>query len=501
MTGTKKLLLKGAGWMALARAVVNAIAFVSTLVLARILVPEDFGLVAIAEAFAVILASLTELSLANALIRHDEPEEHHFHTVWTLNFTRAAILAAAMAALAIPVASLYGDPRLGPILFVLAASTLLSGAENPKLVHFERNLIFRQEFVLNVGAKLLSFIVAITVALLFRSYWALVLGAAAAVVARVTLSYVLIGYRPRPSLAGYRELLSFSIWLTFAEGIQTINNRSVPLAIGFFVSPASLGQYTMGVRLAQMPITQGIAPLRRTLFPAFSRIRHDAARLRAAYGRAQAYLCTVAFPVACGLAVLAEPLVRTLIGEKWLPAVPILQVLSVTAALEIMENTNALAMALDRTKDLFMRNLRVFFVRIPLIVAGALAGDRIGIGIVMGVVIGRSAASVLNMVWNMQLVRSAIAVPLRAQLARGLRPAIASIVMVGCVWAMVGLGPALSEGAEAVAWLSIFAACGAAIYALALGSVWLVAGKPDGPESEVIALVGGLIRKRRERRL
>ncbi|MFB0613926.1 lipopolysaccharide biosynthesis protein [Aurantiacibacter poecillastricola] len=488
MSSKRALLLKGASWLALARIAINLLAFASTLILARLLVPEDFGLVAIAEAFAIILVSITELSLAQALIRHDNPEEHHFHTAWTLNFARSVGLAAIMAGLSFPAAAIYGDPRLAPVLLVLAGGTLLGGLENPKLIVFQRKLVFWQEFVLSVGAKVAAFVVAIGIAVAFRSYWALILGGIAGGLARVALSYVLIPYRPRFGLSAYRDLLSFSIWLTFAQAIEVINKRSVPIAIGLVVSTASLGQYAMGVRLAQMPVREGISPVRKMFFPAFASIKNDIARLRAAYLRAQESLCTLAFPIAGGLTALAEPAVRILIGEKWLPAVPIIQVISLAAALEVMESTSALAMAVDRTKALFERNLRAFLIRIPLILLGGWLGSLTLVGIVMGVVYGRSLASVINMIWNMQLVRDAIGLRVRRQLAVGLRPAIATGAMMVALLVPLSLFPITKGGVESAFKLIGLVAFGAATYIAMLAVVWLAAGQPEGPEAEALRL-------------
>src|SRR5687768_11360004 len=112
MTSNKARLVKGAAWISMTRAVVSALGFVSTILLARLLMPADFGLIAIATAVSMIMVAITDLSMGQALIQHEAPEEEHFHTAWTLNFGRAFLLAAMLAGTAFPAAALYGDHRL-----------------------------------------------------------------------------------------------------------------------------------------------------------------------------------------------------------------------------------------------------------------------------------------------------------------------------------------------------------------------------------------------------
>ena len=140
MKSTKSYLLKGAFWIAVTRVIVGLTGTASTIVLARLLVPEDFGLVAIASAAAAIFAAISELSLSQALIQHEDPEEDHYHTAWSLNALRGLLLALVIAALGWPAAEAYGDPRLLGIMLGFALANLIGGFVNPKLAMFERRL-------------------------------------------------------------------------------------------------------------------------------------------------------------------------------------------------------------------------------------------------------------------------------------------------------------------------------------------------------------------------
>lgn len=362
---------RGTIWVAGARILVNLIAFCSTILLARLLTPSDFGIVAIASAIVAIVTALSELSLAEALIQHRDPTDAHFHSAWTLNLARSTIIGLIIAALAVPLARSYGDPRLVDILLVIAGATAISGASNPKLLMFQRNLVFWQDFAFSVSQKVAGFVAAISVAIVFRSYWALVCGTVATQLCAIIASYLLLPFRPRVRFREARELLSFSVWLTLSRAVNMLNWRSDQLVIGYFLGSTQLGFYTVGDNLASLPTREAIAPLTQTLFPAFARLSDDAERLREAYRRTHAILCAIAFPVGVGFAVVAEPLVLLLMGAKWLPSVPMVQILTVVIALSVLTMPlQALAMAAGETRVLFGRDLRNLLIRVPFMLVG-----------------------------------------------------------------------------------------------------------------------------------
>jgi PST family polysaccharide transporter len=486
-------IIKGAAWMGLARVLVNVIGFASTVILARFLLPEDFGLVAITEAVALVVMAITELSLAQALVQHRDPGEDHYHTAWTLNVARSLVLGALLMLIALPAATAYGDPRIVPLMGVIALATAIGGFENPRLVTFQRRMVFWQEFVLTFGTKLVGFVVAVSLAIAFRSYWALVLGSFASQASRVVLSYLLIRYRPRLRLTQIRELLSFSVWLTVSRGVRTINLRSDAMALGFFVGPQVLGHYAMGNRLAYLPVAESLSPLRQILFPAFARMQGDIHRLRAAYLRAEGLICIIGVPIAAGFATVAEPVVLLLIGAKWAPAIPVVQTVAAISILSLLESSEPLAMAMGRTKAIAARDIRVAALRVPLMALGLAVGLAMPVGPVMGVVYGRALSTMINMWLNARLVRELIGLDLLAQLMPVVRPLTAAAIMVlallGCSdnWAVEPAG-GLREYVE----LGLAIAGGGMLYVLALALVWFVSGRASGPEQDAWEWLGTL---------
>ncbi len=487
----KYLILRGVTWIAAARAVVALLGIVSTVCLARLLAPEDFGLVAVGSTIAVLIASVTELSMAQALVQHDEPKDVHYRTAWTMNVIRSLVLCGIILILAWPASKLYGDERLGTILSFLAFSTVINGLQNPKLVVFQRKLIFWQEFVLGVSEKLAGLIVSLILAIIFANYWALILGSTSTQLVRCILSYAFIPFVPRFSLGAHRELLSFSVWLTLSKTIQMINWRVEPLILGLAVAPSMLGQYTVAKNLAGMPLREGIGPIRQTLFPAFSLMKNDRSRLRHAYQNSQGALCMLVFPIGFGVAALAEPAVLLLLGEKWLIGVPFLQIATLTMSWEACEGFRTLSMSLGKTRDMFNRELLSAAIRLPLIILGTALGGYFGgdFQAIYYAAIGLAIASLINVVWNMALVKKYISLSVVEQFSIIIRPISCSFLMYFLVKIAdnaVFLGGSVFEKGF---HLFTLMAIGAISYFLILYLFWFALRKPAGSESYILDIV------------
>jgi O-antigen/teichoic acid export membrane protein len=477
-------LFKGALWLTLSRLFVNLLGFLSTFVLARLLTPSDFGIVAIATSILAIALSVTDLSLGSSLVQRAELDEEHFHSVFTISLLRSLAVFVCIGLAAYPLARLYGDYRLGPVLIAIGFSSALPGLSSPTVALLARQLVFWQNFVLETVQKLVIFLGSVGFAILLQSYWALVIGTLAGSVASVICSYLIAPYFPKLGFSKFRELLSYSFWLSMGNTINTINWKFDQLVLGYLVGKAPLGIYTMADNLSAIPVRESTLPLANTLFPAFARIAHDPDRLRQAYTRAQTLICAIAMPVGFGFAVVASPLVSLALGAKWHAAIPIIQILSGTFALQSLSTSlQPLAMAKGETKLLFDRDVRTFVIRIPFVIAGYWLDG------LMGVVIGRSISSFIGTIWNMALVARLSGIPVLRQFIACSRILVATAVMVV---AALAVSMALAQGGDGHPAVVIAAAVtvGAITYALVSAGLWLAAGRPLGPEHEVAKVLG-----------
>jgi lipopolysaccharide exporter len=473
--------MKGAVWLSGARLASNILATISTLVLARLLLPSDFGLVALGTTTLSILTSITNISLSEALVQHRDPSHHHFHTAWTLNLLRGVLIGSLFALIAVPVARFYSDYRLENVMFALAGSALLNGLENPRAIMLTKQLIFWQQFMLQVSQKLVALITSVSIALIYHSYWALIGGILLGQLVGVLVSYSVLPFRPAFSIAHARELFSFSIWLTLSEVINTINWNFDQLLIGKFIGKTALGYYAVGNNLAMMPSREATAPLTGTLFPAFSNLAHDPVRLAAAYRRAQTIVTAVALPAGVGMALIADPLVRLVMGERWLPAVVVIRILAAVFAFQSLGSlAQPLAMAAGRTQLLFKRDLQGFLYRVPLVIVGLYFGG------FAGVLYARVVTGTMGLLFNTNVVTKVTGLSLWQQLRSNMR-AIASVSLMAAVVAPLDAFSAKASGLWTIALnLGVLILAGAVVYSVATFILWRVMGRPEGPETELV---------------
>jgi PST family polysaccharide transporter len=482
----KEKLFIGVFWLGTAKIIINCLALISTIVLARLLTPEDFGLVAIVLALLAIIEAVTDLSLASALIHLKSLTEYHFHTAWSLNFVRGLIMAAIFASASSMIADYYDDPRLVNIMLIISLSIMVSGLTNPKIVVLTKSLVFWQEFAVTVSQKLMAVVVSIFVAIYFRSYWALVAGVITSQVIGVLVSYLIIPYKPKFSFVHIRDIWSFSIWLTLGKIVNTLNWKFDQLVIGSYLGNKTLGFYAVGDNLAGMPTREAIQPLENTLFPGFSHIAHDKNRLRAAYVKAQSLITAIALPLGIGFALVAQSLIPLVMGEKWQPAIQVVEIIAGVYVLQtIGSQAQPLAMALGYTKAIFKRDLAMFIIRLPVIILSLIYFG------LFGLLIGRVFTGTLSLIINMFLIQHMLALNVIAQLKNNIR----SIMSVLVMSASVLLFNYAFKIPDLLTVLVLNIAIGGLIYISSHTLIWLLMNKPLGPETELLNLINKRFKK------
>lgn len=498
MPGTYGRVISGGLWLSGARIIINLLGFVSTIILARLLAPSDFGLVALGMTVMAIISSVTEMSLSQALVYQANPTAEHLNTAWTLSAVRGSILAIIMYAGAAPFALLYGDTRLELILYVLAFSTFASGLSNPSLALLTKKLIFWQSFLLQIVEKVITVIASIFLAVAWESYWAIIVGSLIGQITKIFLSYAILPFFPRPSLIHTREMFSFSVWLTLGQAMNTINWRFDQLLVGGILGNTSLGYYSVGSNLAQIPTREVSAPLRSVLFPGLASIASEPGRMRFAYQRAQSLITTLALPVGIGFALIAQPFVALTMGEKWLPAVPVIQALSCVFALQTLGSmVQPLGMALGQTKYLFVRDFQMFLVRLPIIIIGTLVWS------LPGLIYGRVIAGLIATFVNMALVTKMTGLTVWSQLVVNGRSLMAVIAMVASILVFQNLIRRDVSFPQYLPIIEIFGSVsiGCLTYLATLLLCWIVKRPEYGGENEVARFIKMIWTRRSARKL
>ena len=265
----------GAIWMVLAKLVERSVGLVSMLILARVLVPHDFGIVAMAMSFVALLEMVSAFGFDMTLIQKQTKERRDWDTAWTFDILVGIGLAVVMVVAAGPVASFFNEPALVDVIRVLAIGSAAQGFQNIGLVAFRTEMRFDREFKFLTAKKLIGFAITIPLAIWLDSYWALVIGQTAGRFGSTALSYWVHPYRPRLSLAASRELFHFSKWLLIINGISYLKERSSDWVIGRIAGPASLGAFNMSYELTSMPSTELVAPINRAVFPAYAKLASE----------------------------------------------------------------------------------------------------------------------------------------------------------------------------------------------------------------------------------
>ena len=340
MASIKQKMARGAAWMMLASFSNRAVGLVSTLVLARLLVPADFGLVAMAISVIAIMELLTAFSFDSALVSNHSAPPEHYHTAWTLNIIFTACGTVVLMALAWPASVFYNDPRLFPVLAVIGGSLLFQAFENIGVVAFRKEMTFGREFTFMMGKRLAAVLVTIPTALLTHSYWALVVGMVAGRLTGVVLSYGMHPFRPHLSLQGWRELLRFSRWLLINNVLNLLNTRSTDFIIGKTGGATALGLYSLSYEISTLPTSEIVAPINRAVLPGYAQLSRERSELQRGYLDVMGAIALLALPASFGLAAVAELAVFVLLGPKWAATVPLVSVLAFYGALTALDSNS-----------------------------------------------------------------------------------------------------------------------------------------------------------------
>lgn len=483
----------GAMALGLSRIAINLAGVLALIVLARLLTPQDFGLVAIGSTVLGIVMALTELSLGSALIQRPEVLRGHVDSAWTLAFLRALTIAAAFAAAAWPLAVLYGDMRLAPVFLVSGATGAMAGLINPRIALSTKEMRFGPMLTMQVSQKLAGLAIAIGLALYLRNYWAMIAGTAIGTTLATLLGYLLVPYRPRFTLSHARDLMRFSGWLFFSQAVNVINWRFDQLVIGLALPKAQLGLYAMADNLAAIPSRETTAPVVQALFPSFSQMQDEGTRLRDAYLTAQGAIALAVLPLGIGLALLAEPVVQVALGDKWLPAAPLMQLISLCYAVQSLAScSRPLAMAKGDTRGLFVRELLGLGVRIPTVLAGLALGGLIGMA---G---GRLASAVIGVAISLGLVKRILGLSFRAQFWAHRRTLAAVLAMSAAV--LLADFELVRLGILPLVRIATLTVLGGTAFFGALALLWLVDGRRKGAETELVSLAWGVVTRRRSAR-
>lgn len=327
---------------------------VSTLVLVRILIPEDFGIIAIAMIFINFFELMVVTGSSQYIIQKDTVDDDDINTCWTLDICLRAVIAVLLL-IAAPFAALFFDePRLQPVISSLCFLVIIGPFSNPEQHMHRRQQRYDVIFIIDLLRKGISVPTTITLALLLESYWAMVIGHLFSAVVLVIASYVLMPYRPRFTLNKVKEQWSFTKWIMFKGIIGYCRGQLDTFLVSKFFGTSQVGAYHVMKYVGTMPSSQIIGPATQPLFATFSRNKNDKEAMLEQFKLAFLVLAIIAIPLTVYVFKFSEPLVLLLMGEKWLPFHQVLGLLTIlTGSMALGNLSSHIIMAFGRVKTLF----------------------------------------------------------------------------------------------------------------------------------------------------
>lgn len=339
------------------RIIAQGISFLVSLVLARILVPEQYGTVSMVLVFINIANVFISGGLGEALIQKKGATDEDFSTIFYCGLVISIFLYFVMFILAVPISTFYGNAALINLVRVLALQIPLGSLKTIQHAYVSKHMMFKKFFYSTLGGTLLSGIVGIIMAIYGFGVWALVAQYLCNSVVDMVVLYFTIPWRPKLKFnwKSVNRLLGFGWKMTLAQLINVVYNELRSLVIGKVYSSADLAYYNKGNQLPSLVITNINSSVSSVLFPALANVNDDNAKLKQLTQKSMKLSSYIIFPMMTGLMAVSRPLIRFLFTEKWLPCVPFLIMSCVYWMFQPIQTANVQAIKAAGRSDICLK--------------------------------------------------------------------------------------------------------------------------------------------------
>lgn len=389
----RERVLRGGAWLVTAEGATRVVALLKIAILARLLSPDDFGLMGTAMLVLQWVEYFSQTGFNAALVQKQGDIRPYLDTAWTVQVGRSMVLGLVVFFVGAPVgAAFFRNDGVAPLIRAIAVTTVIRGLGNPAAVYIRKELDFFREFLWRSGGAVAGLVIAVPIALVYRSVWALAFAVIGAQLVETVITYVVRPYRPHVALhwGRARELMRFGKWVFGLNVVAFFNQQMDSIVVGRVLGLGTLGFYQMARDVAAMPTSQIGLLISGVMFPAYAELR-ERAHLRRAFLRALALVSVLVIPVGCLLVVFAELLILLLLGARWISIVPTFRILvcpGVLAALSAV--ASPLDLALGRpdvpTKAALLRLATIALLILPLMTA--LGGQGVALAVALASVVG-----------------------------------------------------------------------------------------------------------------
>lgn len=379
---TKKA-TRSMGWNYLSLGLGKALNIITVSVLAHLLAPEYFGLVALATLTIDYLSVLNDLGLGAALIQRRQNVDESAHVAFTLNILAGIILTIITFIIAPYAATFFKEPQVTAILRWLGLTFILSSFGSIHNVLLQRDLNFRKKIIPELGNTIVKAIISIGLAAAGFGVWSLVIGQLIGASIASLLLWILLPWRPIFSwnIAIGKELFTYGFSIMGNNALTVWEQNFDYFIIGLIYDPTALGVYALAYRLPQALVLSILWSMTSVLFPTFSSLQDQKGALKKSFLSVLRYVELLVTPLCLGMFIAADPLIRVLFGEQWVAAIPILRVLSLYAwVVSIGYHVGDIYKAIGRPDILIKMSIPMFFIRVFLLWLGA-QYSLVGVGI------------------------------------------------------------------------------------------------------------------------
>lgn len=369
----KQKTLSGLIWTFSQQFGVQFINFIVSIVLARLLMPSDFGLIGMLAVFISIGTTLMDSGLTSSLIRTTEPDQKDYSTVFFINLIGSIVVCLILFFCAPLIASFYDQEILTSLIRVYTLSFIINAFAGVQKAKLTKEMNFKMQMTIQIPSIICGGLLGVVMAYMGYGVWSLVwMNICQSFIASAQL-WVRSGWAPSFvfDMERLKYHFNFGYKLTLSGLLNSIFNNAYKLVIGKYFSAAQLGYYTRADSLKQLPVQNISTALNKVTYPLFSSIQDDEVKLKSAYRRLMQQIIFWLAPAMIVLAVVAEPLFRFLLGEKWLPAVPFFQILCVVGIMYPLSSYNLNILKVKGRSDLFLKLevIKKVFITIGIIVS------------------------------------------------------------------------------------------------------------------------------------
>lgn len=401
-------------------------------ILANLLSPQAFGLVALASVFVALMKLVEEQGMADALVQREDLEPEHLDTAFWVSMGLSLALAVVLIAGSVPLAALVNEPDVAPILAWLSVSLVLSGLSSVQRAILARELRFASLTVRTLSSVVVGGIVGVAAAFAGFGVWALVAQIITLELVGVIALWTASDWRPslRFSKSHFRELFSFGSSVLGFKLLRFADRRIDNLIVGSLIGVTALGFYVVAYRLLNLIINITTSVIGSVAFPVFSRIQKQAGQVRRTYYQAVRQTSVISFPAFLGLIAIAPEVTRLVFGNQWDASVPVMQVLAVGGLAQSILFVNGVVL-----KSLGRPGWRLVIMGISVVLLVTAFAVAVQWGIVAVAWALVAVTYLMAPVW-LRAAHRLVGLSFRKYVAQIGPPFLASAVMTGCVFAL-----------------------------------------------------------------